>query len=131
MRKLFLILILGFFLPSFVYTQSSDTWVDQLEFSSQAGLAKFSFDGELTHGDFGLGVVYHTPKAIIEPSLVINTNIDFSSSTNETEIHVGIMPQVTIMKTLSLGVWYDWWKTGKGLQGWTKNTAGFSLNLVF
>ena len=104
MKKIFLILIVVFLLPALSYTQS---FADNLEFQAQAGLVKMSYGGEITNGDLGLGVILHTPKAVLEPSLVFVTNIDFSSATNATEIHIGIMPQVTIMQTMSLGFYYD------------------------
>jgi len=123
-----LIILMGFlFNPSFAQTGDSSA----VQFEFQSGLAKFSFDGKFDNGDFGFGIMYYTPSAIVEPGIFLTTNIDFNAKNNDEVLFMGLLGQVQFKRTFSIGVYYDFWQTDVGIIGWGKTNAGFTVSYNF
>jgi len=125
MRFLYLLI-----LALFISAAPAQDSTSGIQFEFQTGLVKFSMDGLFDNGDFAWGVVYQTPRAIFEPGLFITSNVDIVSGDRE-EVHLGTLLSLQIMRSLSVGVYYDFWKSGIGLDGWRKDNAGFTFAYNF
>lgn len=132
MRK-FLLIVFLIFAAGFYDVEAQNVNGDSagVQFEFQAGLVKFSMDGEFDNGDFAWGAVYQTERAVIEPAVFITSNIDLNATNKEEIIHLGTLLSVQIKRTLSLGLYYDFWKSGIGLTGWRRDNSGFMFSYDF
>lgn len=103
--------------------QENDT--SGIQFDFQTGLAKFSMDGKFDNGDFGFGVLYKTPKSVVEPGLFLTANVDLNTKSNDDVFHTGVMLQAQIMGVFAVGLYYDFWETNIGIKKWYRNNTGF------